>query len=87
MLGNAIVWQPKALRQLRKIPTEDAKRIRFAVGAELSDLTKSRQIKALVGHDYGYRLRVGRWRVLFNFDGLVHIVSIEEVVKRDERTY
>ncbi|MFM7972007.1 MAG: type II toxin-antitoxin system RelE family toxin, partial [Betaproteobacteria bacterium] len=51
------------------------------------DLSASRQVKALVGHEYGYRLRVGRWRVLFDFDGEVHIVSIEEVRKRDERTY
>ena len=87
MSGNAILWQPRALRQLRKVPPTDAYRIRCAVGAELSDLSKSRQIKALVGHEYGYRLRVGRWRVLFDYDGQVHIVSIEEVVKRDERTY
>jgi mRNA interferase RelE/StbE len=30
---------------------------------------------------------VGSYRVLFNFDGAVHIISIEEVRKRDERTY
>jgi mRNA-degrading endonuclease RelE of RelBE toxin-antitoxin system len=44
-------------------------------------------VKALVNHDYQYRLRVGNFRVFFNFDGVVHIVSIEEVKKRDERTY
>ena len=31
--------------------------------------------------------RVGNYRVFFNFDGTVHIVSIEEVKKRDENTY
>ena len=44
-------------------------------------------VKQLSNHTYGYRLRVGNYRVLFDFDGLVKIVSIEEVKKRDERTY
>ncbi|AEA71714.1 hypothetical protein AK973_5747 [Pseudomonas brassicacearum] len=44
-------------------------------------------VKALVGHDYAYRLRVGRYRVMFDWDGAIKIVSIQEVRKRDERTY
>lgn len=44
-------------------------------------------VKKLSNHQYGYRLRVGNYRVLFNFDGIIHIISIEEVKKRDERTY
>lgn len=44
-------------------------------------------VKALSNHLYQYRLRVGDYRVFFNFDGVVSIVSIEEVKKRDERTY
>ena len=35
----------------------------------------------------GYRLRVGDWRVFFEFDGAVKIISIEEVKKRNEHTY
>jgi mRNA-degrading endonuclease RelE of RelBE toxin-antitoxin system len=45
------------------------------------------QVKALVGHDYAYRLRVGNYRVMFNWDGAIKVVSIQEVKKRDERTY
>jgi len=33
------------------------------------------------------RLRVGNYRVLFDWDGGVRIVNIEEVRKRDEHTY
>lgn len=86
-MPNTILWQPQALRQLRKLQAGDNLLVRTAVQRELADLSASRQVKALVGHAYGYRLRVGRWRVLFDFDGKVHIVSIEEVRKRDERTY
>ena len=84
---NAINWQPKALRQLRKIDAHAGKQIRTAVSAELVDLTKARNVKALTNHEHGYRLRVGNYRVFFDFDGAVRIVNIEEVRKRDERTY
>ena len=84
---NAINWQPKALRQLRKVDAHAGKQIRAAVSTELLDLSKARNVKALTNHEYGYRLRVGNYRVFFDFHGAVRIVSIEEVRKRDERTY
>ena len=84
---NAINWQPKALRQLRKLDAQAGKQVRHAVTTELVDLSMARNVKALTHHEYSHRLRVGSYRVLFNFDGAVHIVSIEEVRKRDERTY
>lgn len=84
---NAINWQPKALRQLRKIDADMGKKIRAAVTLELVDLNTARNVKALVDHAYGYRLRVGSYRVLFDYDGAIHVVSIEEVRKRDERSY
>ena len=84
---NAIEWRTKALRQLRKLPAQAGVEIRRAVSAELVDLTRARNVKALTDHEFGYRLRVGGYRVFFDFDGAVRIVSIEEVRKRDERTY
>ena len=39
------------------------------------------------GHRFDYRLRVGRYRVLFNYADVVKIIEIQEVKKRDERTY
>lgn len=84
---NTINWQPKALRQLRKIEPHANKQIRQAVTAELADLSTARNVKALVKHQYEYRLRVGNYRVFFNFDGMIHIATVEEVRKRDERTY
>ena len=63
------------------------KQIRSAVTAELGDLSIARNVKALTGRKYGYRLRVVNYRVVFEFDGTVRIVTIEEARKRDERTY
>ena len=84
---NVINWQPKALRQLRKIDTHIGRQIRSSVTAELTDLATARNVKALTNHEFNYRLRVGDYRVFFEFDGAVRIVSIEEVRKRNERTY
>jgi mRNA-degrading endonuclease RelE of RelBE toxin-antitoxin system len=84
---NSINWQPKALRQLRKIEAQAGAQIRSAVSTELVDLAQARNIKALTNHQYGYRLRVGNYRVFFEFEGSIRIVTIEEVKKRDERTY
>ncbi len=84
---NEINWQPKALKQLRKIDALAGKQIRGAVTVELADLSKARNVKALTNHEHGYRLRVGNYRVFFEYDGAVRIVTIEEVRKRDERTY
>lgn len=84
---NTIRWQPRALRQLRKLEAKDSARIRAAVSEELVDLTKAKNVKALSNHEYGYRLRVGSFRVFFEFDGDIRIVQVEEVRKRNERMY
>ncbi len=84
---SSINWQPKALRQLRKVDAHAGKQIRAAVSTELLDLSTARNVKALTNHEYGFRLRVGNYRVFFDYDGAIRIVSIEEVRKRDERTY
>ena len=84
---NSIFWQAKELRQLRTIKAKASARIRRAVTDELADLSATRNVKALTNHKYDFRLRVGNYRVFFNFDGSVHIVSVEEVKKRDEHTY
>jgi mRNA-degrading endonuclease RelE of RelBE toxin-antitoxin system len=84
---NTINWQPKALKQARKLPKQDQVAISRAVSSELVDLSKARNVKKLTNHEFSYRLRVGNYRVFFEFDGVIHIVTIEEVRKRDEQTY
>jgi mRNA-degrading endonuclease RelE of RelBE toxin-antitoxin system len=44
-------------------------------------------VRALVNHKYGYRLRIGEWRVFFDVKQHLEIIEIEEVKKRDEHTY
>lgn len=81
---NTINWQTKALKQMRKLPDEAGQVIRAAVHEELVDLAAARNIKKLANHTCGYRLRVGNYRVFFEFEGAIRIVSIEAARKRNE---
>ena len=83
---NSIEWTRKAEKQLSRIDRNDQKTIVLAVG-ELSGFPKCVNVKRLGNHPYEYRLRVGRYRVFFDFHSMVKIIRIEEVKKRDERTY
>lgn len=83
---NRVNWTRKATKQLLKIAKPDQARIYDAAQA-LAHMPNVQSVKALTRHQFGYRLRVGRYRVLFDWDGSVKIVNIEEVSKRDEHTY
>ncbi|WP_306548073.1 type II toxin-antitoxin system RelE/ParE family toxin [Desulfobulbus sp.] len=84
---NIIQWTEKAFRQLRKIKDSQASRRIYQEAQELVHFPECRNVKRLTNHQYSYRLRVGDWRVFFEFDGGVKIISIEEVKKRNEHTY
>lgn len=84
---NDIYWKPKALKQVEKIKAAAVRKRIFTEVQSLADFPDCQDIKKLTNHAYSYRLRVGDYRVFFEFDGSVHIIDIEEVKKRDERTY
>lgn len=81
-----VEWRNKALKQARKLPARDRQAIVAAVD-ELENWPDVRNVTPLRNHAYDYRLRVGRYRVLLNLDEVLEIISVEEVKKRDERTY
>jgi mRNA-degrading endonuclease RelE of RelBE toxin-antitoxin system len=83
---NKIDWQPKALKQLRKLDRPHQQQITLSVRV-LKDFPNCANVKRLTHHTYSYRLRVGSYRVFFEFDSQVRIVRIEEVKKRHEHTY
>ncbi|NYT64008.1 type II toxin-antitoxin system RelE/ParE family toxin [Alcaligenaceae bacterium] len=83
---NAILWTPKAAKQLRKIDRQHQVAIRDGVNA-LTAMPDCQNIKALTSHQYNYRLRIGNYRVLFDWGVEVKIIEIQEVRKHDERTY
>ena len=83
---NSIKWTKQALKQMRKIDAQHHEKIINAVDA-LEGMPDVVNVKALVDHQYGFRLRVGDFRVLFDWSGKIKIVEIQEVSKRNERTY
>ena len=85
---NEIIWHNRARKQIKQIPASYREAIHELVDllAEYPDCP-GLDVKELRGHEYGYRLRVGRYRGLFDFDNGIRVISIQEVKKRDERTY
>lgn len=81
---NEINWTRKALKQLKRIDRTWQVKIVKQVGG-LKSFPGIQGTKELTKHQYGFRLRVSNYRVLFDFDG--NVISIQEVKKRDERTY
>lgn len=82
-----VIWTPKATRQLTKIQPEKQREAITQATRALETFPDVVNVTALTKHDVGYRLRVGSYRVLFDVVSEVKIISIEEVKKRDERTY
>lgn len=81
-----IIWTLRALKQLKKIDRVQQKKI-VRSARQLTDWPTCRNIKALENHKYEYRFRIGRYRVFFNVETELKITRIEEVKKRDGRTY
>ncbi len=79
-----IEWKRRALRQLRKIKDQKTKEIIYDAVSALQDFPNCSNIKKL-RNSREYRLRVGKWRVFFTES--LTILYIEEVKKRNERTY
>lgn len=84
---NTIKWTSKAVRQAQKIKDSAQRKAIFDGVCMLADFPNVPNVKRLTDSTIAYRLRIGNWRVLFDFDGTVRVVTIEEVKKRNERTY
>ena len=82
---TAINWTQKATKQLRKLDRQQQVAIRDGIG-RLAAIPECWEVKSLTHHQYGYRLRVGNHRVLFNWDGAINVVEMEEIRTRDEGT-
>lgn len=79
-----INWQNRALRQLRKIKSKSERLNIMNAVRQLGSFPDCPNVKRLKNRD-DYRLRVGRWRVIFTEQ--LEIIVIEEVKQRNERTY
>lgn len=74
----------KIVKVLDLIPDHDYGKIRAAILA-LASLPRPPGAKKL--QDDLYRIRVGRYRVIYSVDGHAREIILVKVAKRDERTY
>jgi mRNA-degrading endonuclease RelE of RelBE toxin-antitoxin system len=82
-----VVWQRKAVKQLKKLGDRNVLARILRATAGLTQFPDVAGVEALTSHRWGFRLRVGDYRVLFDVMEEISVVSIEEVRKRDERSY
>ena len=81
---KSIEWNTKAVRQLRKIRDQRTQERIYNAVEGLKSFPECPNVKKLRDRD-GYRLRVGRWRIIFTES--LEIIKIQEVIARDEHTY
>jgi mRNA interferase RelE/StbE len=71
-----ITYQSEALKSLRKMPANTAKRIRAKVSAYATDpASQANNVARLKGQD-NIRLRVGDWRVIMKETTVINVVKI-----------
>ncbi len=75
---------PKVVKALNLIPDHDYGKIRDAILA-LASAPRPHGAKKL--ENAMYRIRIGRYRVIYSVDDKAREIIILKVAKRDERTY
>jgi mRNA interferase RelE/StbE len=82
-----IAYTTRALKQLQGIQRQESKKLRDTINRKLIDPFNASGVKKLASSDYEFRLRVGKYRVFYNVDKVAVITRIEEVVRRQSKTY
>ena len=72
-----ITYSKAAIRTLRRIPTNESKRVRSKIEQySIDPASQAQNVTKLQGRD-GFRLRVGDWRVIFAEDGtIIDVIAI-----------
>lgn len=71
-----ITYQPAAVKSLRKMPANTAKRIVGKIKAYAADpASQANNVKALKGEDH-IRLRVGDWRAIMADGEVIDVIRI-----------
>ena len=78
----ALLVLPRAVKEMRSLPDESRVRVRKTVQGLAEEPRPSGCLK-LTGRD-GWRLRVGRYRVLYDVDDTRHEVTILHVGHRSD---
>ena len=85
---NRITFTAKAIRNLKQVDRRYYETIKQKILMLVDFPNVQLDIKRLQGQIGKFRMRVGRYRIIFEvIDGEPKIIEIQLVAKRDERTY
>lgn len=77
-----VIYQPQALKALRRVDAKTAARIIKKVAELAKDpLAPNTNAKKLKGVE-GYRLRIGDWRVIYTLQHEVVVVTVVKIAPR-----
>jgi mRNA interferase RelE/StbE len=76
----------RARKQLDLLPPDDRARILAALH-QMADDPYSGDIKRLKGHRFGWRRRVGDYRILYDLDSVRSVIIVAMVERRTTTTY
>lgn len=80
-----LVYSREAVRSLRTIPSNTAKRICMKLERLAKDpYFKNNNVKSLKGSNANYRLRIGDWRALYILDDQAKQIIIVDINVRGE---
>jgi mRNA interferase RelE/StbE len=71
-----------ALKNLKRYPKKDQRLILGRIEQLAVDPQAMSNIKQLVNFDVSYRLRVGKYRVLFERDDIIRIIDVIDILPR-----
>lgn len=84
---NRILIAKKALKELREIPEKDRELIKDRISKLAFFPIVHLDVKKLKGFEKTYRLRVGEYRVIFEFEKDEKVIKILKIGKRSEVYY
>ncbi|MFN8035824.1 MAG: type II toxin-antitoxin system RelE/ParE family toxin [Acidimicrobiia bacterium] len=80
-MSYAIEFEPKAARQLARIPQPDRRRIIARIEL-LGDEPRPNGVEKLEGFTNLYRVRQGNYRIVYSIDDGLRIVTIARIGQR-----
>ncbi len=79
-----ISFSRDAIKTLRRMPQNTSRLIRSKIDGLAQDpYAPNNNVKKLVGRP-GYRLRVGDWRVIYDLDNGLRILSVERIAPKGD---
>ena len=78
----SVTLSPRAQKELRSLPASDRPAVLHAL-RRLPEEFGAMDVKKLEGAGSTWRLRVGRWRVLFDLNNREGLIAVVRVIARD----